>query len=129
MTMKRKPIPKKIRKEIWTKYDGHCAYCGREISLKEMQVDHIVPLSFGRGSDTPDNMNPACRMCNYYKGAFSVEGFRKELGKIVERLHKVFIYRLAGQYNLIAETNAPIKFYYEDYRKTEEPGQSTPGAP
>lgn len=37
-------ISKKIRKEVYRKYDGHCAYCGREIAYKDMQVDHFLPL-------------------------------------------------------------------------------------
>jgi 5-methylcytosine-specific restriction endonuclease McrA len=30
------------RQQIHQKYNGHCAYCGCEITPKEMQVDHIV---------------------------------------------------------------------------------------
>lgn len=27
---------KKLRQEIYDKYNGHCAYCGCEIELKDM---------------------------------------------------------------------------------------------
>lgn len=27
----RKPIPKSVRKLVYAKYDGHCAYCGCKI--------------------------------------------------------------------------------------------------
>lgn len=37
-------ISKKIREEVYRKYDGHCAYCGREIAYKDMQVDHFRPV-------------------------------------------------------------------------------------
>ena len=30
----RKPIPKSVRKLVYEKYNGHCAYCGREIPEK-----------------------------------------------------------------------------------------------
>ena len=31
-------IPKKIRELVYAKCNGHCAYCGREIAYKDMQV-------------------------------------------------------------------------------------------
>ena len=36
-------ISKKTREIVYNKYNGHCAYCGCEIEMKDMQVDHIVP--------------------------------------------------------------------------------------
>lgn len=33
---------KRIRELVYQKYDGHCAYCGREIAMEDMQVDHII---------------------------------------------------------------------------------------
>ena len=46
MKEKRKPIPKKVREQIYEKYYGHCAYCGCEIEYKEMQVDHIDSVQY-----------------------------------------------------------------------------------
>ena len=37
-------ISKSKREEVYQKYNGHCAYCGREIAYKDMQVDHFLPL-------------------------------------------------------------------------------------
>lgn len=54
---------KKIREMIYTKYNGHCAYCGMELEIKDMQVDHIIPQRLGGGDDT-GNLNPSCRLCN-----------------------------------------------------------------
>ena len=34
-------MKKEIRENIYNKYNGHCAYCGREIAYKDMQVDHL----------------------------------------------------------------------------------------
>lgn len=31
-------ISKKIREEVYRKYDGHCAYCGREIAYKDIGI-------------------------------------------------------------------------------------------
>lgn len=40
--MTRKPIPKDVRKQVYEKYNGHCAYCGCKLDYKDMQVDHVV---------------------------------------------------------------------------------------
>ncbi|MFE4367961.1 MULTISPECIES: HNH endonuclease [unclassified Streptomyces] len=49
-----------------------CAYCpdGRAEHL-----DHVVPLSKG-GTDTADNMVPACAKCNLSKGAKTLMEWR-----------------------------------------------------
>lgn len=36
-------MKKETRLKVYRMYDGHCAYCGRTIEYKDMQVDHIVP--------------------------------------------------------------------------------------
>ena len=37
-------IGKELRKFVWNKYNGHCAYCGKEIDMKQLRVDHINPI-------------------------------------------------------------------------------------
>ena len=49
----RKKLTKAERQAVYDKMEGHCAYCGCEISLQTMRVDHIVPLRKG-GPDTMD---------------------------------------------------------------------------
>ena len=111
--MLRKPIPKKNREQVYKKYNGHCAYCGCELALKEMQVDHIQSVYWYDGANDIENYNPACRMCNFYKSTMPIEDFRKQLGKLTSRLKDIFIYRLAKKYGLIQEVEKPIKFYFE----------------
>lgn len=55
------------------KSSGHrCAYCGRgDVALTE---DHIVPLARG-GSDSIDNIAPACGSCNSRKRDLTAEEF------------------------------------------------------
>ena len=63
-------ISKKTREIVYNKYNGHCAYCGCEIEMKDMQVDHIVPKYRNNemwhkgkiGTDEISNLNPSCRM-------------------------------------------------------------------
>ena len=111
--MKRKSIPKKIREQVYQKFDGHCAYCGCELAYKDMQVDHVISVYGKNGSNDIDNLMPACRMCNFYKSIFSLEDFRKNLESLHERLRKPFIYSLALKYGLITEHKDKIVFYFE----------------
>lgn len=123
MHRKRKPIPKKVRKAVYEKYNGRCAYCGKEIEMREMQVDHVKPLAFSRGTDDVDNLLPACRRCNYYKDARSIEGFRKMLKGIPDRLKENGVrspltYNLALQYGMVVETGLDrIEFHFEKCNK------------
>lgn len=46
---------KAIRQAVYAKFGGKCAYCGREIAYKDMQVDHFIPKRGWNeaGSDEP----------------------------------------------------------------------------
>lgn len=107
-----KPIPKAIRQQVYEKFGGHCAYCGAPLAYKDMQVDHIEAHSVG-GTDELENYNPACRMCNFYKGTMTIDQFRDELEKVQGRLKKYYIYRLALKYELIQEKENEVVFYFE----------------
>ena len=105
-------MKKELREKIWRKYDCKCAYCGEDLKYKEMQVDHIEAKCLG-GKDDIENYNPSCRQCNFYKGTFSLDGFKKQLATINERIQKPFIVRLAMKYGLISFKPFDGKFYYE----------------
>ncbi len=116
---KRKPIPKKLRQQVYEKYNGHCAYCGCELELKDMQVDHIFSVAKAKWEkeeiDLNDinNLMPSCRACNYYKDTCSIETFRKNLKTLMERVKKAFIYRLAEKYDMVEEKTWDGLFYFE----------------
>lgn len=82
-------ISKKTREAVYQKYAGHCAYCGRPIAYKDMQVDHFRPLrawdTEDAGTDDISNLMPACRMCNHYKRANSIETFRRYIREIPQK--------------------------------------------
>lgn len=113
---RRKALSKDMRTRVYEMYGGHCAYCGREIDIKEMQVDHVQAV-YLNGKDEMENYRPACRQCNFYKSTMSVEGVREQLGLIVGRLEKLLTFRLALAYGLIQITGRPVKFYFEEREK------------
>ena len=117
-------MTKKQREAIYSKYNGHCAYCGKEIEYKDMQVDHLIPQRratlCGRGYvpveeiESEENYMPSCRSCNHYKRAHSLETFRRYIEEIPEKLTRdVYIYKIGLRYDQIEEHPRKIKFYFE----------------
>lgn len=126
---------KKQRQTVYEKYNGHCAYCGKRIEIKDMQIDHIIPqqnyewvfknnlqdrilnfLSHLTIDDLHniDNLNPACRVCNKWKDTYHLELFRSEIQEQTKRLQlRSSNYRMAKLFGLIKETDIKVKFYFE----------------
>ena len=111
---KRKKFSKEEREQVYNMFDGHCAYCGCEITLKQMQADHIMPLELG-GDDEISNLYPTCRSCNHYKHTLTIEKFRAALERMPGVLMRDNVtYRNAVRFGLIAHPQSPkIKFYFE----------------
>ena len=101
------------RQAVYNKYSGRCAYCGREIEFKQMQVDHMVPKASG-GTDEIENLMPACRLCNHYKRANSLEWFRHSIEAIPIKLARdQYIYRVGIAYGFYSECKRRILFHFE----------------
>ena len=84
--MKRKPIPQKVRRRVYEKYGGRCAYCGQPIAYT----------------------------CNHYKHTLTIEQFREEIGRLTARLReRSYIYRLALRHGCIKGSRKPVRFYFE----------------
>jgi len=54
-------------------YGNRCFYCGRK--MKRLSKDHIIPVVQG-GTDTIDNIVPACMGCNQRKHTQSLAEFK-----------------------------------------------------
>lgn len=123
--MARKKISKETRMKIYNKCGGRCAYCGRHIDYKEMQVDHVVSVYWRNGTNEIENLLPACRMCNFYKSTFTIDGFRERVETVIKRLEEVFIFRLARNYGIIEVRPGKVEFYFEKLMKENDelPGQ------
>ena len=117
---------KEKREAVYEKCQGHCAYCGKMISMKEMQVDHIEPhwhtlsedqaLKAGikKGSHDLENLNPSCARCNKWKSTFSLESFRKVVETSLDRLERdTPNFRLARDFGLLKTNKEEVKFYFE----------------
>ena len=133
-------MKKADREIVFMKYVGRCAYCGEVITIKEMQVDHIIPKRnfiwhiknkykvpeflkhlTENDIDHIDNLFPSCRVCNKWKSTHPVEQFRKELSEQVKRLNEYSSnYRIAKRYHLVKETDYGIEFYFELKERQEK---------
>lgn len=105
-------MKKDKRVEVYNKYNGHCAYCGKKMEYKDMQVDHIIPKRIG-GSDDVENLNPSCRRCNHYKRANTLEGYRELISTLHERIRKQYLDKVAEDYGVIIVKPWDGKFYFE----------------
>jgi hypothetical protein len=107
-------INKDTRRTVYQKYGGRCAYCGREIEYQAMQIDHFIPQRAG-GADEIENLMPACRMCNHYKRAHSLETFREYIQEIPRKVSANYIYKIGVAYGLVVERRRkPLRFYFEE---------------
>lgn len=119
-----------IRKKVFDKYGGHCAYCGIKLNGR-FTIDHIEPIrrkatreeieKYGRGSNNIENFNPSCSSCNSSKSTFSIEDWRYEISQKYRRsLLSNSGLRLLIRFGILPfEINEPIKFYFEKYDKTQ----------
>lgn len=109
----------KTRAHLHAKYGGRCAYCGCQIEMKDMQVDHVIPINrgfsgAGVGLRNVDNYNPSCATCNSSKSNKSVEEFRAHLAFRIEYARKESAsLRLLEKYNLVKVTHTPVVFFFE----------------
>lgn len=118
---KRRKLTPTQREQIFNLCAGHCAYCGCEITIKQMQVDHYIPLELsaiaaacGHDADSLDNMMPACRSCNHYKSSLTLERFRGA----IYRWHDILMrdnvtYKNAVRFGQVRPTQHVPEFYFE----------------
>jgi len=59
----RGPIPDRIRSAVLVRDGGRCRRCG---SARNLEIDHIVPVSKG-GASEEENLQTLCRRCNRRK--------------------------------------------------------------
>ena len=72
----RKEISSYVREGLYRGQKGRCMYCGHEVPLEDIQVDHKTPITRG-GSDSDKNLQLLCASCNSRKGAMTDGEFRR----------------------------------------------------
>ena len=117
-----------MRQQVYDKYSGHCAYCGRKIDIKDMQVDHFISHMNNKGIDDISNYMPSCKLCNLAKTSYTLEQFRTYIEEDAPRIHfkngrKVhdegaIADRMIKVYNLLPKDNKVV-FYFEKRNKNE----------
>ena len=69
------------RKNIYLRDRNRCQYCGDHFSTRELNLDHVVPLSRG-GKSSWQNIVCCCLECNGRKGSLLPEEAGLKLRKI-----------------------------------------------
>ena len=81
-----------------------CAYCGRELPIFQLTLDHIIPQAKG-GKTTKKNLVLCCRRCNTKKGCqmlYEVPDIittNKVSQKIIDRLADYYYINKKGEKN------------------------------
>lgn len=119
------------RRQVYAKYGGHCAYCGKAITIRQMQINHFIPLRrktsqdaidrFNRnnvqqvkkGTNDLSNLMPACEICNAMKGEMTIEKFRQTIQTIGKNTLKGTNAKISIAYGLVEYHPHPVTFYFE----------------
>ncbi len=102
------------RIKVLRKYNAHCAYCGRKLTLETMTVDHLMPQCV-RKIDAITNLMPACEGCNFIKGSdISLTALRLFL-----LLPKMSLESLTDPHAVKAAIEKQ-RFYFESYHEQTE---------
>lgn len=114
MEHERKPIPRKLRFEIFRRDAFTCRYCGRRPPEVILEIDHIVPVVEGGLSELP-NLITACRECNGGKGARLIQeapcrdDVAQELPDLSEKREQVrAFYQYQQELSEISELNVQL---------------------
>lgn len=121
------------RETVLNKYGGKCAYCGNELNLSNLTIDHIQPLMrrmsetdlwrAGResGKNEMANYNPCCSSCNSSKSTWSIEDWRKRIQQKTEMLLRdSSTFRQLVKFEIVEIKDTPVMFYFESFKTKKE---------
>lgn len=78
LLVRRKPVIRFSRENVFARDQGRCQYCQRPVSRAEATYDHVTPRSQG-GATNWENIVIACVRCNQKKGGRTPEQARMPL--------------------------------------------------
>ena len=108
----RRKLTREERQTVLDRFCGRCAYCGKQITMQELNVDHLVPIRKG-GEDMLYNMYPSCRSCNQAKSTLDIEQFREFVQTAYQRAKQKPFFRIADAVGRANESDKPVRFYFE----------------
>ena len=108
----RRKLTQDERQTVLDRFCGRCAYCGKQITMQELNVDHLVPIRKG-GEDMLYNMYPSCRSCNQAKSTLDIEQFREFVQTAYQRAKQKPFFRIADAVGRSYESEKPVRFYFE----------------
>lgn len=131
--LKIKVMSKEKRTRIWNKFYKKCAYCGVDLPLEKMQIDHLNPifrndsderlLKMGiiRGTNNYENLYPSCARCNRWKSTYTLEKFREEISMQITRLERdSSAFRMAKDFKLVKKNYKIPIFYFETVNENKD---------
>lgn len=107
--MVRKPIPKRVRFEVFKRDGFRCTYCGQRPPEVVLVVDHVVPVADG-GGDEAENLTTACFTCNSGKGAIP-------LGRVMPSIDEEAMIEAMQE---VAERRMAMEGFYAEQRAYQE---------
>ena len=63
---------------LFEKQKGRCVYCGRQLRIRDLTVDHRIPMS-AEGKHSVDNIDIVCSLCQRMKWGDMPDDFRYQL--------------------------------------------------
>jgi len=94
----------KLRKAIYSVFDGTCFYTGRRIPFEEIHIDHILPKSSG-GKNNIENYVLCCGYINRKKNGNHTDEF---VERVVQINKLIFVGKVVSEYNNL-EVNHQIE--------------------
>ena len=101
------------RKTVHGRYGGHCAYCGRQISISQMEISVTSKMKYAQKNDL-NMILPSCRICNRGRKTKSIMQYRMDIRSAHEILLRYkSLYGLAARFHKVQWTGDNFKFYFE----------------
>jgi len=82
----RQTFKKEERQLIYQDCEHKCNHCNKQMTMKDMQIDHIVPLATG-GTNDSDNLQALCKKCQLDKTKTELEICQTKQHRIIFQQH------------------------------------------
>jgi len=83
--MSKARIPTNLRRMVIDRDGPRCVFCGLDLELSEIHLDHVIPESQG-GPTSYHNLQVSCGKCNREKGVLTEAEFEKRLRERARRI-------------------------------------------